>query len=139
MRNILKVIFGRVLFTVLCVLIQVIWIISFILKLKDYYVGFEIVLTIISIIVVIVMSAKSDNSAARLSWTICILAFPAFGICLYLMFGRSGLTKKARKKYDSINQKFATALAQDTEVITSLKEKNIYIHNHPIWQPAQAK
>ena len=85
MRNILKVIFGRVLFTVLCVLIQVVWIISFVLKLRDYYVGFEIALTIIAVIVVIVMSAKSDNSAARLSWTICILAFPAFGICLYLI------------------------------------------------------
>ena len=103
--------------------------ISFILKVKDYYVGFEIVVKSISGIVGIVRSAKSDKSAARLSWKICILAFPAFGICLYLMFGRSGLTKKARKKYDSINQKFTTELAQKPEVITSLKEKNIYIHN----------
>ena len=85
MRNILKVVFGRVLFTVLCLIIQLVWIIALVWKLNQYYVWFATVIEIIGIIVVLRINAKSDNSAARLVWTIVILSLPLFGITLYLM------------------------------------------------------
>ena len=129
MRNILKVIFGRVLFTVLCLLIQLVWLIGLVWKLNQYYVWFSAVFDIIALIVVLRINAKSDFSAARLVWTIVILALPVFGICLYLMFGRTGLTKRTRAIYEKVQKRFACELSQDENVLGALKENNIYIHN----------
>ena len=80
MRNILKVVFGRVLFTVLCLIIQLVWIIALVWKLNQYYVWFATVIEIIGVIVVLRINAKSEFSAARLVWTIVILSLPLFGI-----------------------------------------------------------
>ena len=129
MRNILKVVFGRVLFTVLCLIIQLIWIIALVWKLNQYYVWFATVIEIIGIIVVLRINAKSDNSAARLVWTIVILSLPLFGITLYLMFGRTGLTKRTKAHYEKVAGKFSPELKQKKEILQSLRGENIYIHN----------
>ena len=129
MRNILKVVFGRVLFTVLCLIIQLIWIIALVWKLNQYYVWFATVIEIIGVIVVLRINAKSEFSAARLVWTIVILSLPLFGITLYLMFGRTGLTKRTKAYYEKVAAKYSPELTQEKEILLSLKKENIYIHN----------
>lgn len=129
MRNLLKVIFGRVLFTVLCLIVQLVWLIGLVWKLNEYYVWFSVVMDIIALVVVLRINAKSDFSAARLVWTIIILALPVFGITLYLMFGRSGITKRTRARYSKIAEPFSAQLVQDKKLLQALKEQNIYIHN----------
>lgn len=129
MKNILKVIFGRVLFTVLCLIVQLIWLIGLVWRLNQYYVWFSSVLEVIAVIVVLRINAKSDFSAARLVWTITILALPVFGISLYLMFGRNGLTRSTRRKYAKVEEQFSRELTQDRTILEDLREQNIYIHN----------
>ena len=129
MRNILKVVFGRVLFTVLCLIIQLVWIIALVWKLNQYYVWFATVIEIIGVIVVLRINAKSEFSAARLVWTIVILSLPLFGITLYLMFGRTGLTKRTKAYYEKVAAKYSPELTQEKEILLSLKKENIYIHN----------
>lgn len=129
MKNLLKVIFGRVLFTILCLVIQLAWVIGLVWRLNQYYVWFSVVLEIIAVIVILRINSKNDFPAARLTWTIVILALPIFGISLYLMFGRQGLTKRAKERYAKINQQFDSYLIQDSSILEDLKEENIYIHN----------
>lgn len=129
MRNILKVIFGRVLFTVLCLLIQLAWLIALVWKLNQYYVWFASVIEIIGLIVVLRINAKSEFSAARLVWTIVILALPLFGIILYLMFGRTGITKRTKVYYEKVAGKYSPELKQEEHILQSLRKENIYIHN----------
>ena len=129
MKNILKTIFGRVMFTVLCLLVQLVWLTGLVWKLNQYYVWFSTVLEIIALIVVLRINAKSDFSAARLVWTIVILALPIFGISLYLMFGRGGLTNSTRRKYARVNEIYAQALPENEGVRQLLKDQNIYVHN----------
>ena len=129
MKNILKVIFGRVLFTVLCLLVQLVWLIGLVWKLGQYYVWFSSVLEVIALIVVLRINAKSDYSAARLVWTIVILALPIFGISLYLMFGRRGLTRATRRKYARVEERFSNLLSSDEGQLHVLRQQNTYIHN----------
>lgn len=129
MKNLLKVIFGRVLFTILCLVIQLAWVIGLVWRLNQYYVWFSVVLEIIAVIVILRINSRNDFPAARLTWTIVILALPIFGISLYLMFGRQGLTKRAKERYAKINQQFDSYLIQDFSILEDLKEENIYIHN----------
>ena len=44
-----------------------------------------------------------------------------FGICLYLMFGRTGLTKRTRAIYEKVQKRFACELSQDENVLGALK------------------
>ena len=80
MKSLMKTIFGRVLFTVLCLIIQVAWLLALVWHLNQYSVGFSLLQEVIAIIVVLRINAKSEYSAARLVWTIVILSFPVFGI-----------------------------------------------------------
>ena len=82
MKNFLKVMFGRVMFTALCVLLQLAWMIVLVWKLNQYFVWFSLFQEIIALIVILRINAKSEFSAARLVWTIVILALPLFGIML---------------------------------------------------------
>lgn len=129
MRNILKVIFGRVLFTVLCLVIQLAWLIGLFWRLNQYFVWFSAVAELIAVIVVMRINAKSEYSTARLVWTIAILSLPVFGICLYLMFGRNGLSQSTRRKYAKVEEQFSIELRQSRDVLGELKEQDLHIHN----------
>lgn len=129
MRNVLKNIFGRVMFTVLCLLIQLGWLIGLVWRLNQYYVWFSIALDIIAVIVVVRLNANNDFAAGRLVWAIVILALPVFGIFLYLCFGRTGLSRNVKKKYGAVEKRFSPELTQKPSVMEALCEQNVYIHN----------
>ena len=133
MKNFLKVMFGRVMFTVLCVLLQLAWMIVLVWKLNQYFVWFSLFQEIIALIVILRINAKSEFSAARLVWTIVILALPLFGIMLYLMFGRRSLTRKQRKRYALVSERFTSKLSQDPDIMQTLEEKDVYVHNQSLY------
>ena len=133
MKSLMKTIFGRVLFTVLCLIIQVAWLLALVWHLNQYSVGFSLLQEVIAIIVVLRINAKSEYSAARLVWTIVILSFPVFGISLYLMFGRNGVTKRTRRKYAKVEERFSKELVQDENILEKLREENIYVHNQQFY------
>ena len=115
MRNILKVIFGRVLFTVLCLLIQLVWLIGLVWKLNQYYVWFSAVFDIIALIVVLRINAKSDFSAARLvdhRYTgACFRNLPVSDV----RQDRPHQTYPA--PYEKVQKRFACELSQDENVL----------------------
>lgn len=133
MKSLMKTIFGRVLFTVLCLIIQVAWLLALVWHLNQYSVDFSLLQEVIAIIVVLRINAKSEYSAARLVWTIVILSFPVFGISLYLMFGRNGVTKRTRRKYAKVEERFSKELVQDENILEKLREENIYVHNQQFY------
>ena len=58
----------------------------------------------IAIIVVLVIVNRWTNPANKLSWTFIILLSPVLGLLLYMIFGRSSLTKKTQERMDSVNR-----------------------------------
>ncbi len=129
LHKILKVIFGRVMFTLLCIFVQILWMISLWTAFSEYSVLCSAILETIAVIVVIRINSRSEYSAARLLWTAVILAIPAFGLCLYSMFGRRGITRTVKRRYDQVHRTFIPHLLPKKDVLTNLKEQNIYIHN----------
>lgn len=129
LHKILKVIFGRVMFTLLCIFIQILWMISLWTAFGQYSVLCSAILETIAVIVVIRINSRSEYSAARLLWTAVILAIPAFGLCLYSMFGRRGITRTIKRRYDGVHRTFVPHLLPKEDILPKLKEDNIYIHN----------
>lgn len=129
MKTLVKNLFGRVLLTALCLLIQILWIMGFVWKLNQYYVWFSVLQQILALVAVLRINAKSEYSTARLVWTIVILSFPVFGFLLYFMFGRNDLNKATRLKYEKIMKQYGPALIQDSALKDRIKSENIYVHN----------
>ena len=81
---------SRVGIAALGVLLQVLWIVWAALKLTRYYAWVQLAISVLAFLLALRIYGRHTNSATKLSWIIVILTFPIFGVCLYLLFGRSG-------------------------------------------------
>lgn len=65
----------------------------------------------------------------KMPWIIVILAFPILGILIYLLFGRSIVTRAVKKRFNSIEESYKKSLSQDENILKEVKDKDIYIYN----------
>ena len=79
----------RLILIALLVLIQTGWMIVLMSKLNTYSTAITLIMTCIAVIIALKVFGTHVNSAQRMPWLIVITAVPFFGICIYLLFGRS--------------------------------------------------
>ncbi len=125
MKKILNVIFGRVFVIGFAILFQVLWLFLVLWQLSYKFTYVNLIIRAIAIIVVLVIVNKWINPVNKLSWTFLILLSPVFGLLVYFLFGRSGLTKWTRKSMDAVNEEVEKLLKQDGEAKEALKNENI--------------
>ena len=108
---------SRVVFTVLSVLLQVLWIVWAAIKLTRYYAWIQLALSVLAFLLALRIYGRSTCSATKISWIIVVLTFPIFGVCLYLLFGRSGAVNIMRGRFTRTNAEllphYAPPLARD--------------------------
>ena len=121
--------FGRLLATGIFVLIQVAWLAYLLLYFYRGYAWISLLSTFIAIILVLKIYGTSTNSAMKMPWIIVILAFPILGILIYLLFGRSIVTRAVKKRFNSIEESYKKSLSQDENILKEVKDKDIYIYN----------
>ena len=102
---------SRVGIAALGVLLQVLWIVWAALKLTRYYAWVQLAISVLTLglyvggqallafLLALRIYGRHTNSATKLSWIIVILTFPIFGVCLYLLFGRSGAVNIMRGRF----------------------------------------
>ena len=69
------------------------------LKLTRYYAWVQLAISVLAFLLALRIYGRHTNSATKLSWIIVILTFPIFGVCLYLLFGRSGAVNIMRGRF----------------------------------------
>ena len=82
----------------------------------------------IAIIVVLVIVNRWTNPANKLSWTFIILLSPVLGLLLYMIFGRSSLTKKTQERMDSVNREVSACLYQTPEIKEQLEREDLSVY-----------
>lgn len=122
--RIYKLTISRLIVVGLCLVFQVAWLVVSIWKLSRYYIYFAMILGLLGIFVVLFIISKRDNPAYKLAWTVVILAVPIFGVILYLVCGRSRITRAMRKKFDAVYQNFAPYKKQDEMVLKALEQED---------------
>ena len=127
---------GRLVFVGISVLLQVIWIINLFLWLNRYSAAISLFSTLIAVSVVFAIYGTHGNMAFKVPWMLLIAAFPIFGLCVFLLFGRSNLTRSMKKCYELIDEELFPFLNGDDEVIKELQEKDLSIANQSdyIWK-----
>lgn len=130
---------GRAVFVGLALLIQLSWIILRVVEINEKYPWAMIVMDIVALALVLIIYIKPLNSTIKMLWIMLILVSPIFGVCLYVLFGRSDVTKGMRKRFERIDSELNGLIHQKPEVIHELETKDLHVANQSryIWNYAK--
>lgn len=128
----------------IAVLLQVLWIVGLALKLTQYYAVISTLVSLCTLALVFHVYGLRINSAYKLLWILLILLFPVLGVCLYLMFGRTGATAPMRKRFAQVHKQYELMLPQEELTKAkleltdaSLARQSAYLQNsagYPVYQ-----
>ena len=90
-------------FSIICILLEVIFIITIVTRLNEYAEVINLFTRILSGILVLGLYASDKTSSMKMPWVILILIFPIMGVGLYLLIGLNGGTHKMRERYTEID------------------------------------
>jgi cardiolipin synthase len=149
MKRIASIVFSRKFMVAVAIILQFSWIFF---TVYDFSVRFTFVdgcLRILAFFLVLVVVNNWTNPYYKLAWTCIILVFPVLGIVLYLVFGRSELTKNTRERMDAVHRELTACLEMDYTAIKELMEKDPgaaqqsrYIHDwaqYPLYRNSKTK
>ncbi|MFW5982033.1 MAG: cardiolipin synthase [Halanaerobiaceae bacterium] len=124
MKFIKKFFFHRITLLLFAILIQLLVLISVISFFNDYFVFFYWISILISIIAVLAIVNNHINPAYKLAWIIVILVFPIFGGLFYIFFGGKKLSKRAKNKLKSIDDKIKRSLPPRESILKEIRLEN---------------
>ena len=114
----------RVAFSILAILMELLFILAMFTRLNEYAVGIEAVTHILSIILVLKIYGTDQTASMRTPWIILILSFPIMGVTLFFLVGLDGGTRKMKIRYKKVDEKLLPLLPENTKCLKQLKEKN---------------
>lgn len=149
MKRIGSILFSRVVMDAVAILLQFGWLFVMLYQFSINYTFANYVLRFISIILVLCVVNNWTNPYYKLAWTFIILLSPVFGIVLYLVFGRSELTKRTQERMDAVHKEVIKCLPTDNKIMQQLYTEDAstaqqakYIQdwaNFPLYQNSRTK
>lgn len=120
---------GRLIFVVLALLIQIVWLYSLFSSLSKYSTAISFLCSIGALVLVLRIYGRHENAAFKMPWIFLLLTFPLPGLFLYLLFGHKGATHQMRARFEAIDPTLLSALSQDPAVMRSLEEHDYSMAN----------
>jgi len=121
MRNYAKLLYQRVVLVSLSILLQVFALIFVIERFSQYAQWFNWVMTGLALITVVVIVSGRTDPSYKIAWIIPILAAPVFGISFYLLFGGNRLSRRLKRRMQTVAQIHRDNLSQNPGVLTRLE------------------
>lgn len=121
-KKALKLIFNRIFYVVVAILLQVAWLFLLLVRLYQYSPYISAGMNLVAILLVLWIVNKKWNPSYKIGWTILIMALPIFGVMCYFLFGRSRIAGEMQEHYLQVQSESAPYLMQDNRVVNRLKE-----------------
>lgn len=118
---------GRLLLVGISLLLQIGWILLLLYRLNAYSVYISLFTSVLTLILVLRLYNTKMPMGFKLLWIMVILSFPVLGLALYLMLGRSSVTRGMRKRLERIDAAMSQELSQDENVLKTLREKDVAV------------
>ncbi|MDD6024138.1 MAG: cardiolipin synthase [Oscillospiraceae bacterium] len=83
-----------------------------------------VLLLVLSAAATLFIISKNTNPAYKIAWVVPILLFPVFGGLFYLMLGGNRLSKRQRKKMNSVEKNLRQHLPQNPEIHEKLRKQS---------------
>lgn len=137
LKRILKLLFNRIFYVALALLIQMGWLLITAWRLAAYSKYISNAIGIISVLIVLWIVNKKINPSYKLGWTILIMTVPVFGVLLYVLFGKSRIAQAIQDKYTQVQEESLPYMEQDEQTFQELAEQSAgaavqsrYIHQY---------
>ena len=111
----------RLCFCAVCILLEVIFIVSMITRLNEYAEIVNLLTRLLGTILVLALYASDQTSSMKMPWIILILIFPIMGVALYLLIGLNGGTRKMRKRYEKIDSRIFPLIPANRDNLERLR------------------
>ena len=118
-----RLIVNRILITAVALIVQAAWIVVSIFALAEYSQPMSILLRIISLVAVLFIIGKEDNSSYKIVWIILIMLLPFFGGILYIFAGNKKPSKHMNMQINNTKEKYLTLL-EDSPAADELERRN---------------
>ena len=105
-------ILNRVTITVVLVALQVAWLLWAFFALTTGRIWINLALRALSVIIVLYLVKKDENSAYKIIWIVLIGTLPLLGGALYLLFGNKAPAKRMRLRMQEVERAHDADLAQ---------------------------
>lgn len=113
----------RLVFSILSILLQVVFIVSIFTRLNAYAVWIDSVASILAFVLVLKIYGSDKLSTIKTPWIILILVFPIMGSVLYCLVGLNGGTWKMRARYAEIDAKLLPMLPDNESAADALRNR----------------
>lgn len=123
LRNLKKVVFSRLVITIVLVLAQAYFLFATFYWLSNYIPVISVMLTLLSGILLIYVVNRDMDPAFKLTWVIPLCLFPLFGGLLYLYVEANFITIAIKKTISRRIEEGKPYLEQDQEIRRRLNEK----------------
>lgn len=137
LKRILKLLFNRIFYVALALLIQMGWLLITAWRLAACSKYISNAIGIISVLIVLWIVNKKINPSYKLGWTILIMTVPVFGVLLYVLFGKSRIAQAIQDKYTQVQEESLPYMEQDEQTFQELEEQSAgaavqsrYIHQY---------
>ena len=130
---------GRATFVFFAIVSQVFCILLLIKRLNEYSTLISLCTTILTLIVVLWMYNTKMPMGFKLPWIMLILAFPVLGLALYLLLGRSDITRGMRLRIEKIDEILDKKLVQDDKILDDLRQSDHSVANQMAYISKYAK
>ncbi len=140
MKRVSKFLTSRMIATALDILIQFVIIVVLIVYFDGVFVYYYSISLILSMLFCIEVINKNINSGYKISWILLLLAFPMFGLTLYVMLEGSWYTKRTKKKMLSITERIKDGLSKEEDIVfehASAKKQSKYIESFAYSPPVK--
>jgi cardiolipin synthase len=129
MEKIISFLLSRVTLVTLALLAQIITLALMIYRFSNYFLIFDIIFMVISVMVVLYILNRKSDPTYKIAWIIPIMLFPVFGGLFYLMFGGTGLSSKMKDKMHTIIDKMKECLYQHPVTLANLRKEDTIAFN----------
>ncbi|MCD8241534.1 MAG: PLDc N-terminal domain-containing protein, partial [Lachnospiraceae bacterium] len=149
MRRLLKIFTSRVVLVGLAIIVQGLWLLIFFVYLGTYSIYINIFFRVLSILILLYLIRKDENSAYKIVWIILIMAVPLLGGILYLMIGNKRPSRRLAKRLAKVKDGMQETMVQNEDILEEICEKDsqtagglAYIGKYggyPVWKNTSVK
>lgn len=137
MKVLFHKLFNRLTITGLLIIIQLLWIVNIFLFLAEQAVWINVFFTFLSVLIVIYIINKDENSAYKLGWILLICLIPLLGGLFYIFFGNKRPSKKLRLRLEKTENEHKGLLLQQDDVLDGVNLRMAattkYITTHGVY------
>ncbi|MFV0464784.1 MAG: cardiolipin synthase [Lachnospiraceae bacterium] len=125
MNKIIKFLFSRFFIIGAFILVQFLWILLLFYNVSLKFSMANIFFRILGILVSLYIINNWTNPYYKLSWIFVLLMVPLLGLVLYIVFGRSNISKRTRKRMEKIHTTIVDKMQTDDSMLDKLRRLDL--------------